>query len=167
MKTRVYPLVALALTAVTVLCALLVVGCATQPSSSRPSPAAVAPVASAGDEVAHMPRYTVPNDRLWYPVSALQRHLTGRVLVAFHVGPPGKTLSPSVAQSDADPALQQAALQVVSAMRFDLKDSRYDGGAGPFRILVTFCIDRCAGLKPYSAGPYPTEELVITVPRHP
>jgi TonB family protein len=150
--------------AVTVLWSVIAGGCATPPPQHRPPPApAAAPMpATSGAGIREVPHNTAPNDRPWFPPSALQRHLSGRVLVEFQIAPPGKAIAPSVAAADADPLLQKAALDLVSAMRFDLSDPRYDAAdPRPFYISVLFCIQSCGDLKAYAGKG--REEIVITV----
>ena len=131
------------------LCALVAGGCASR---------ATAPGVPAG-AVAKAPPITLDIQSDPYPSEAKHHKLACRVLVEFHIDKQGKAVAARVVESQADAALQAAALQVLGHAIFDISQPSYDAtGATAYRYGFRFCILACGRLAPYPGY----EEIVLT-----
>jgi TonB family protein len=130
-------------------CALVAGGCASR---------ATVPGVPAGP-IAKVPPITLDIQSDPYPPEAKHQKVAGRVLVEFHIDKEGKVVAARVVESQADAALQAAALQVLSHATFDISKPSYDAtGATAYRYGFRFCILACGSLAPYPGY----EEIVLT-----
>lgn len=127
------------------------------PPGPAPSPATTPPPLS---DARQLPHPTIPNVD-YYPQEARRRELTGRVLVELRISANGSAIDMRVVQAEADPILQQGAMRLAGAARFDVSDPKYDAAdPRPFYLPVVFCLEKCGDLKPYPG--YGKNEVIVT-----
>jgi len=137
--------------------------CASHMPVAPPPPDIMSPRAgpTAPPAARPLPGFRPAPDQPGYPAAALEGRLTGRVLVEFRIDAGGRATDVAVAKAQADPILQQAAVEIITATRFDVHDRNYDASdPRPFYASVQFCMDNyCGEIRPFPG--YERDALII------
>lgn len=84
-----------------------------------------------------------------YPITALRNGFKGKVLLEFRIDASGNVQSAKVIAADADPILQEAALNYLRRQTFLVSRTDFDpNDPTPFRVTVIYCIARCSDVLP-------------------